>query len=100
MSETGSTDTTYPHRNAKFLVQSSVQPKNTNEPPVHLSGLNAVSTLLDKHSSGGAYINYRDGELSGWADAYWGENLPRLAAIKSKYDPENIFRHAQSIPLG
>lgn len=100
VSEVGNAETAYPHRHAKFLVQSSVQPKNVDEQPVHLSGLKAVSRLLDKHASGGAYVNYRDRELSGWANAYWGENLPRLAAIKRKYDPENIFRHAQSIPLG
>lgn len=99
VSEVGSADTAYPHRHAKFLVQSSVQPRNTNEQPAHLNGLRAISTLLDKHSSGGAYVNYRDRELPGWANAYWGENLPRLAAIKRKYDPDNIFRHAQSIPL-
>ena len=35
--------------------------------------------------------------LADWRKAYWRQNLPRLAAIKAKADPGNVFRHAQSV---
>jgi FAD/FMN-containing dehydrogenase len=46
----------------------------------------------------GAYQNYIDSTLVDWQHAYYGSNLERLARTKKKYDPENRFVFAQSIP--
>lgn len=47
--------------------------------------------------SGGAYVNYCDLDLADWQQAYWRQNLPRLRAIKAQADPDNFFRHGQSV---
>ena len=49
--------------------------------------------------SGAAYVNYCDLDLIDYPSAYWGQNLTRLKQIKSVFDPGNIFKHAQSVPL-
>jgi FAD/FMN-containing dehydrogenase len=46
----------------------------------------------------GAYVNFMmDDEAEGRVRATYGENYPRLAAVKAKYDPENLFRVNQNI---
>jgi FAD/FMN-containing dehydrogenase len=48
--------------------------------------------------SGRVFQNFADPELESWADAYYGGNLGRLVAVKSRYDEENFFRFDQSLP--
>lgn len=46
----------------------------------------------------GAYVNFMmDDEAAGRVQATYGPNYKRLAAIKAKYDPENVFRVNQNI---
>jgi hypothetical protein len=47
----------------------------------------------------GAYVNFMmDDEAQGRVQATYGENYKRLASVKAKYDPENLFRVNQNIP--
>ena len=47
----------------------------------------------------GGYVNFMmDDEAEGRVQATYGDNYARLAAVKAKYDPENLFRVNQNIP--
>jgi FAD binding domain/Berberine and berberine like len=47
---------------------------------------------------GGAYVNFMmDDEADGRLQASYGDNFPRLALVKAKYDPANLFRVNQNI---
>ena len=43
------------------------------------------------------YVNYLEDDASDAAAVAYGPNLARLREIKTKYDPENIFRHNVNI---
>ena len=46
----------------------------------------------------GAYVNFMmDDEVEGRVQATYGENYKRLASVKAKYDPKNLFRVNQNI---
>jgi FAD/FMN-containing dehydrogenase len=46
----------------------------------------------------GAYVNFMmDDEVAGRLQATYGDNYARLAVVKGKYDPRNLFRVNQNI---
>jgi FAD/FMN-containing dehydrogenase len=49
-------------------------------------------------ASGGVYVNNLGDEGDERVRAAYGDNYPRLAALKRKYDPTNIFRLNQNVP--
>jgi FAD/FMN-containing dehydrogenase len=53
---------------------------------------------LHPHSAGGAYVNMMMEEGNDRIRDAYGENYDRLAQIKRKYDPGNLFRVNQNIP--
>lgn len=46
----------------------------------------------------GSYVNVPDLLIENYGREYYAENFKRLRKIKAKYDPDNVFRFAQSIP--
>ncbi len=50
--------------------------------------MNEIRKLLP---SVGSYVWETDYFQPKWQNAFWGENYPRLRAVKDKYDPEGLF---------
>jgi len=51
----------------------------------------AMAALKRLAPDGGCYFAESNFSESGWQQAYWGLNYPRLAAVKQKYDPTGLF---------
>jgi hypothetical protein len=47
----------------------------------------------------GCYVGYPDVDLARWPELYYKGNYPRLQQAKLRWDPDDHFRHAQSIEL-
>ena len=45
----------------------------------------------------GSFVNFPYAGIVDYEKAYYGGNIPRLRAVKRRYDPENVFRYPQSI---
>lgn len=94
------TATAFVHRDALLSLEyvalwndASVNVENASK-----GWVRDAHAALRPHVSAEAVQNYADLDLAGWKRAYYGLNLPRLVAVKRRYDPGNLFRHALSIP--
>lgn len=52
---------------------------------------------FEPFSNGRVYQGYADARLENWQHAYYGDAYARLRTIKSRYDPDALFAHRQSI---
>lgn len=90
--------TAFAHRGALYSVQYGSTWSDPKDTPQRLADMRDLYAAMRPYMFGAAYVNYCDLDLTDWQNAYWGANLPRLKQIKSAFDPDNIFRHAQSVP--
>ena len=84
--------TAFPHRDARWdgLVLSGWDDPEQDE--VQIQWTRRAWTALRPFSTGGVYVNVvADGNAEEIHGAY-GANHTRLASLKAKYDPANVFR--------
>ncbi len=96
-----SSDTAFVHRDELAGIQATYSWSSFSSANEIVVGQRWL-TWLDHNvftPSAGAYQNYINPTLAKWATAYYGDNLARLVRVKNRYDPQNLFTFAQSIPL-
>ena len=93
----GPTDTPWAYRNANWgSVMAGVDPDPGKVEDIG-SWSRAYHDALHPYSAGGAYVNMMMEEGQDRVEAAYGENYGRLAKIKAKYDPGNVFHVNQNI---
>ncbi|KAL5810736.1 hypothetical protein ACOSQ4_027304 [Xanthoceras sorbifolium] len=116
MSKISESEIPFPHRKGTlFMIQylTTWQDGDTNETK-HIDWIRRLYNYMAPYVSmfpRNAYVNYRDLDLgmnkkndtsfieaSGWGFRYFKDNFDRLVKVKTRIDPDNFFRHEQSIP--
>ena len=91
--------TAYAHRDRRLMVYILSVAADPEDGPSQAAWLDAVARGLDLLP--GAYVNFLGDEgQDGVHRAYPGSTWDRLAAIKRRYDPDNLFRRVQNVPPG
>jgi FAD/FMN-containing dehydrogenase len=65
--------------------------------PAHREWVRDYWSALHPHSSEAGYVNFMMDEGQDRIRATYGDNYPRLAEIKAKWDPTNLFHMNQNI---
>ena len=104
----------FPHRNVLFKIQYVTSWEAGGNEAQHMDWIRKLYNYMGSYVTKfprQSYVNYRDLDLgtnkkssssfikaSSWGYRYFKDNFNRLVKIKTKADPQNFFRHEQSIP--
>ena len=90
--------TAFAHRTSRIMVNVAALYESPQEREIHESWVDAFAKEL-RQEDGGVYVNFLGDEgESRIRAAYPGQTWDRLAAVKARYDPTNLFRRNQNIP--
>ncbi|KAK6267540.1 hypothetical protein QUC31_011700 [Theobroma cacao] len=118
MDEISESETPFPHRAGnlyKIHYAVSWEEEDASTSQKHINFMRRLYKYMEPYvskSPRAAYMNYRDLDLgsnnegnytsytqaSRWALKYFKNNFNRLIHVKSMVDPQNFFRHEQSVP--
>jgi FAD/FMN-containing dehydrogenase len=90
--------TAFAHRESRIMVNLAALYERPDEKPTHEAWVTDFEEAL-RQSDSGVYVNFLGNEgVARIRAAYPGSTWDRLAAIKARYDPTNLFRLNQNIP--
>jgi FAD/FMN-containing dehydrogenase len=97
MARVPSDATAFAHRRSRILVNLAVIYGSPDEKPAHEAWVDAFADAV-RQDDRGAYVNFVGDEGdAGVRAAYPEATFRRLAEIKRRYDPDNLFRLNQNI---
>jgi FAD/FMN-containing dehydrogenase len=90
--------TAFAHRDRGIMVNVATIYERAEDRPAHERWVEGLATAIRRGATG-VYVNFLGDEGEARVhEAYPGTTWDRLAAIKARYDPANLFRYNQNIP--
>lgn len=92
-------NSSYFPKNAIYVITILNQWNSQNVNVKAIEYTNKIYRQLIPFTSKNCFPNMIDYDIENYMFAYYGTNSPILIDIKTKYDPNNIFKWKQSIPV-
>ena len=86
------------NRDARYVLNIAGSWEEEKDDDINIAWARAAWNDMKLFSTGGTYINFlTEDEGPERNKAALGENIKRLAEIKTKWDPDNVFRTNRNI---
>ncbi|MGO4814743.1 FAD-binding oxidoreductase [Cupriavidus sp. 2MCAB6] len=89
--------TAYPSRDANFVMNVHGRWTDPADDDACIAWSREVFQAAAPYAQGSVYVNFLTQEEGDRVGAAYGPNYARLADVKRRYDPDNLFRHNQNI---
>jgi FAD/FMN-containing dehydrogenase len=91
--------TAFSHRQARLMVNVAAMYERPEDAPKHEAWASGVEASLSGGAPAAAYVGFLGDEgEAGTRRAYPPATLERLADVKRRYDPDNLFRLNTNVP--
>ena len=87
----------YAHRDTRFVMNVHGRWEDPADDQRCIGWARDFFAATKPFASGGVYVNFLTADETDRIPAAYGSNYRRLAEVKAKYDPDNLFRANQNI---
>lgn len=87
----------YPHRSANFAMNVHTRWRQSADKQRSIDWARTLFAETAPYATGGVYVNFMPEDETDRVSNAYGANYARLTALKSKYDPGNLFRLNQNV---
>jgi FAD/FMN-containing dehydrogenase len=97
MARVAAKDTAWPNRDAHFIMNAHTRWRDKAQDSACVAWARQLFEATAPFAAGSVYVNFMPGDENDRVEKAYGTNYRRLAEIKGRYDPDNLFRMNQNI---
>jgi FAD/FMN-containing dehydrogenase len=97
MARVAAKDTAWPNRDAHFIMNAHTRWRDKAQDSACVAWARQLFDATAPFAAGSVYVNFMPGDENDRIEKAYGTNYRRLAEIKRRYDPDNLFRMNQNI---
>src|SRR5215468_6068579 len=97
MARVAASATAWPNRDAHFIMNAHTRWRDKAQDSACVAWARRLYEAAAPFASGSVYVNFMPADESHRVENAYGTNYSRLAEIKRRYDPDNLFRMNQNI---